>query len=154
MIPAICASLNLQGSVLDIGCGPGINAEGLLKLGVSRYVGVDASVHQIQPAKNANLGDKATFLVGDVTKEEPPEALDVGLASFVVPHLATKKDIVALMRYLKRGTKAGAVSNVVIGDDYGVVRANNFARDSMFGPVCDHQCRNQVYPSLDVIFFF
>jgi len=147
MIPAIAAALGLDGlSVLDVGCGPGINAEGLVgQLGVPRYVGIDASTHQIEAAKAALAAKKLTanvaFHCADACAPDAPSfadaPLETALASFVVPHLGSTGDIEALCSYCKTNTTPGAVTNIVVGDDYGVVRAAGVgAREAMFGPVC------------------
>uniref|UniRef100_A0A7S3NQ53 Methyltransferase domain-containing protein n=1 Tax=Aureoumbra lagunensis TaxID=44058 RepID=A0A7S3NQ53_9STRA len=151
-VAAIARGLNFTDkSVLDVGCGPGINAEQLLnKCGISSYVGFDASEAQINAAKNAGLDEtKTKFFVGDacstaLTDDENNDLqLDVALASFVVPHLASTQDIKALLTFCKRFTKPNASTYVVIGDDYGVVRASGEARDAMLGPVKYHLPENE-----------
>jgi cyclopropane fatty-acyl-phospholipid synthase-like methyltransferase len=58
-------------TVLDIGSGPGVNSVSLIKnAGASHVFGVDFAQHMIDYASNTakeeNVGDKCTFVLGDV----------------------------------------------------------------------------------------
>ncbi|MEP7163370.1 MAG: class I SAM-dependent methyltransferase [Ferruginibacter sp.] len=58
-------------SVLDIGSGPGVNSVSLIKnAGASHVFGVDFAQHMIDYANNTakeeGVGDKCTFVLGDV----------------------------------------------------------------------------------------
>jgi trans-aconitate 2-methyltransferase len=64
-------------TVLDAGCGSGRVTQLLLdRLPNGRVIGVDASESMIEKAREA-LGDRADYMVADLSKVEVPEPVDV-----------------------------------------------------------------------------
>lgn len=78
--------------VLDAGCGTGRDAAALLdRLPGIDLVGIDASERMIEAARE-RLGDRATFLVADLTKPLPIEPVDA-VMSVAAFHWVTDHDL-------------------------------------------------------------
>ena len=68
--------------VLDVGCGSGRVAEGVLEAGAGTYIGIDFSAPMIGLSERrlARFGDKVTLMTGDFMKEDLSGPFDVVLA--------------------------------------------------------------------------
>src|SRR5687768_15155327 len=78
------------GDVLDVGCGPGVMVEAVLKRG-GRFTGVDLSPEMVKEA-TALYGDRpgCKFQVGDVEKlEVPSSSFDLVIAMAVLEYLSS-----------------------------------------------------------------
>lgn len=74
------------GRALDLGCGTGQNALALAERGW-QVVGVDWSENAIRIAQSAaeSRGLDAAFVVGDITRYEPPHQFDLVISTFALP---------------------------------------------------------------------
>lgn len=92
-----------KSSVLDLGCGDGLNVSILLKMGIKRVVGVDRSKYLIEKARKNNQGIK--FYVGKA--ESLPfraKQFDVVLVDSVLHHLMKyNKSVKEIRRVLVDG---------------------------------------------------
>ena len=98
--------MRLRGTerVLDAGCGTGRDAAALLeRLPGIDLVGVDASAQMIEAARE-RLGERATFLVADLTKPLPIEPVDA-VMSVAAFHWVTDHDL--LFANLAASVRAG-----------------------------------------------
>jgi 2-polyprenyl-3-methyl-5-hydroxy-6-metoxy-1,4-benzoquinol methylase len=97
--------------VLDVGCGEGVNAVLLAKLGAS-VTGIDISPKAIDLARRraqANgVADRATFLCSPLEKANlPPASFDVVWADAILHHLISELDFI--LRLLVACTKPGGI---------------------------------------------
>ncbi len=74
------------GRALDLGCGIGINALWLARIGW-KVTGVDWAESAIEKARatSANEGLDVTFEVGDVTEWKPQQQYDLVVSTFALP---------------------------------------------------------------------
>jgi trans-aconitate 2-methyltransferase len=96
--------LNGDETVMDAGCGSGrVTAKLLEKLPSGRVLCVDASESMIEKAREA-LGDRADYLVADLSQLEVPEPVDV-IFSTATFHWVPDHDVLfsRLHAALKRG---------------------------------------------------
>ncbi len=63
--------------ILDVGCGQGVLAKRLNRIGYERYVGFDISQTAIDQAKRALPDPRNTYLVGDATRFETADRFDL-----------------------------------------------------------------------------
>ncbi|MDO1451088.1 class I SAM-dependent methyltransferase [Rhodocytophaga aerolata] len=99
--PLILDLLNdkLKGAVLDVGCGYGDLAKELVRRGVSRYTGIDASRKMIALAKSQLSDPRTEFIQADITQwQYAPTAYDQVLARLVFHYIA---DLAALLDKLR-----------------------------------------------------
>jgi SAM-dependent methyltransferase len=70
-----------NGSILDLGCGPGNTANELTTQAYQRYVGVDISEAALQKGRKRSIengrGEKNLFLQGDFINYEPAQQFDI-----------------------------------------------------------------------------
>jgi SAM-dependent methyltransferase len=110
-----CVYENLEkyaknGSILDLGCGPGNTANELSSGAYHSYVGVDISEAALDKARkrtavNGRTG-KNTFVQGDFVNYEPIEKFDVILfreSMYHVPMGKIRSTLDRLSAYLKEG---------------------------------------------------
>jgi SAM-dependent methyltransferase len=110
-----CVYENLEkyarnGSILDLGCGPGNTANELAVGAYQSYVGVDISESALEKARkrttvNGRAG-KNTFVQGDFVNYEPIEKFDIILfreSMYHVPMGKIKQTLDRLSSYLKDG---------------------------------------------------
>ena len=91
------------GCVLDVGCGPGLYAPGLVKQGYA-YDGIDISPYSIQYAQRAFSDlQSARFIEGDMTTWSPadPGRYHVILFLYGVYSFVSKEKRLALLRRLR-----------------------------------------------------
>lgn len=94
---------NIRGKkVLDLGCGPGINAKKMQKFG-AKVKGIDLSNYLIDIAKKE--ASNIEFLIGDVEKLPYKNGeFDIVVSSLVLGHIKDwKKTLSEVRRVLKRG---------------------------------------------------
>jgi 2-polyprenyl-3-methyl-5-hydroxy-6-metoxy-1,4-benzoquinol methylase len=77
--------------VLDIGCGSGSVAHAMARSGAI-VVGIDLSAENIAGARRRFAHPNLSFVVGDVTRDLPPDAFDVVVASNILEHLDHRVD--------------------------------------------------------------
>ena len=91
----IASRLGAGDRVLELGCGPGVDAVELAR-GRS-YTGVDLSPVMVETARRRV--PEGTFLVGDLTAVSlPPASFDAVVALYVFGHLAAEEHVPALER--------------------------------------------------------
>lgn len=97
------------GSVLDLGCGTGVNVARLLRLGIpfSRYVGIDLTPQMLAVARR-KFGDlpNVTFQRLDLLRDPLPEGeFDLVISTWVFSHLRKRAGEVVekAMQRLKPG---------------------------------------------------
>ena len=90
-------------SVLDLGCGDGLNIMLLNQMGVKKPVGMDISKKLLKMAQERN--PKTKFFVGSAQKTPfKPNSFDIVLIDSVLHHLMEYKDAVKeFKRILKPG---------------------------------------------------
>jgi SAM-dependent methyltransferase len=110
-----CVYENLEkyarnGSILDLGCGPGNTANELAASAYQSYVGVDISEAALEKARKRTVkngrGEKNTFVQGDFVNYEPIQKFDVILfreSMYHVPMGKIKDTLDRLSSYLKGG---------------------------------------------------
>lgn len=110
-----CVYENLEkyahnGTILDLGCGPGNTANELAISAYQRYVGVDISEEALMKARKRTEREgrtgKNTFVQGDFVNYEPIEKFDVILfreSMYHVPMGKIKDTLNRLSIYLKDG---------------------------------------------------
>jgi SAM-dependent methyltransferase len=110
-----CVYPNLEkyannGSILDLGCGPGNTANELAAAVYERYVGVDISEAALEKARNRTIKNgrenKNTFFQGDFIKFEPTGKFDVILfreSMYHVPMGEIKDTLDHYAPFLKSG---------------------------------------------------
>jgi SAM-dependent methyltransferase len=110
-----CVYENLEkyannGSVLDLGCGPGNTANEMAVNSYQKYVGVDISKEALAKARKRTemegRTEKNTFVQGDFVNYEPIEKFDVILfreSMYHVPMGKIKHTLDRLSAYLKEG---------------------------------------------------
>ncbi|CAN5760396.1 hypothetical protein BH11BAC4_BH11BAC4_06840 [soil metagenome] len=97
-------------SVLDIGSGPGVNSVSLIKnAGASHVFGVDFAQHMIDyatvTANEEGVGDKCTFVLGDVlTYEFGNKKFDYACALGVFDYVEDAQKLVSRMSQLSTGS--------------------------------------------------
>lgn len=103
-----CVYPNLEkyaknGSILDLGCGPGNTANELAATAYESYVGVDISEVALEKARKRTLANgresKNTFFRGDFVNYEPNEKFDVILFRESMYHVPMGKIKETLERY-------------------------------------------------------
>ncbi|MGA2286230.1 MAG: class I SAM-dependent methyltransferase [Dehalococcoidia bacterium] len=88
-------------SVLDAGCGSGVNLRALQKnLGVSDVVGIDISLNALQLAATQVQGE---FVVMDVERNSLQREFDLVLSSQVVEHLEDDEAFLSNLRAMCKG---------------------------------------------------
>jgi len=99
-----------NGSILDLGCGPGNTANELAETVYSRYVGVDISEAALEKGRKRTVQngrtDKNVFVQGDFVSYSPLEKFDVILfreSMYHVPMGKIKETLDRLSKYLKDG---------------------------------------------------
>ncbi len=93
------------GKVLDVGCGPGVMAESLLRLGCE-FWGVDASPKMIELARSAvGKTDRTHFALGDAMRLDlPSDFFDAVLCMGVIDGLPDRRRALKeMLRVLKPG---------------------------------------------------
>jgi SAM-dependent methyltransferase len=107
--PAVLALLgDVTGKrVLDVGCGPGLYAEELVRRG-ARVVGIDQSPEMVRLARQ-RLGDRAEFLVHDVAQPlgwAQDASFDLAVMALVIHHVDDRvgalREICRVLRPLGR----------------------------------------------------
>jgi SAM-dependent methyltransferase len=110
-----CVYENLEkygrnGSILDLGCGPGNTANELATSAYHSYVGVDISEAALEKARKRTIvngrAGKNTFVQGDFVNYDPIEKFDVILfreSMYHVPMGKIKHTLDRLSSYLKEG---------------------------------------------------
>jgi SAM-dependent methyltransferase len=110
-----CVYENLEkyannGSILDLGCGPGNTANELAVSAYQKYIGVDISEEALAKARKRTeregRTEKNIFVQGDFVKYEPVEKFDVILfreSMYHVPMGKIKPTLDRLSGYLKEG---------------------------------------------------
>jgi SAM-dependent methyltransferase len=110
-----CVYQNLEkyarnGSILDLGCGPGNTANELATSAYQAYVGVDISEAALEKARKRTIetgrAEKNTFVRGDFVNYEPIQKFDVILfreSMYHVPMGKIKHTLDRLSSYLKDG---------------------------------------------------
>ena len=110
-----CVYPNLEkyannGSILDLGCGPGNTANELAVTAYESYVGVDISEAALEKARKRTIENgraaKNTFFQGDFIKFEPNQKFDVILfreSMYHVPPAKIKETLDHYAKYLKSG---------------------------------------------------
>jgi SAM-dependent methyltransferase len=108
-----CVYPNLEkyaknGSILDLGCGPGNTANELAATAYGNYVGVDISEAALEKARRRTIengrADKNVFVQGDFIKHEPNQKFDVILfreSMYHVPMAKIKDTLNHYAKYLK-----------------------------------------------------
>ncbi|MCL4373618.1 MAG: class I SAM-dependent methyltransferase [Candidatus Marsarchaeota archaeon] len=124
--------------VLDIGCGPGINAEALLKRGAIVY-GIDISESMIEIAK-ANING-ANFTVGSVYSMPYKSGFfDIAFASYSVEHFTRLASAFKeIRRVLKKGgifafsrsNPLNEVTHRIPGRPYYIRKFGNYFKEGM-----------------------
>jgi SAM-dependent methyltransferase len=99
-----------QGSILDLGCGPGNTANELSESKYRTYLGVDISAEALAKAKQrteqTGRAEKNRFTTGDFLSYEPDEPFDVILfreSMYHVPLGKIKPVLSHYSQYLKDG---------------------------------------------------
>jgi SAM-dependent methyltransferase len=99
-----------NGSILDLGCGPGNTANELAATAYQSYVGVDISEAALAKARRRTEANgrvaKNTFVLGDFLKYDPKQQFDVILfreSMYHVPPGKIKATIGWYSTYLKPG---------------------------------------------------
>lgn len=99
-----------NGSILDLGCGPGNTANELAEATYQRYVGVDISDQALAKGRRRTLetgrDGKNFFVQGDFINFKPTEKFDVILfreSIYHVPMGRIKETLDRLSQYLKDG---------------------------------------------------
>jgi SAM-dependent methyltransferase len=99
-----------NGSILDLGCGPGNTANEMAPSVYQSYVGVDISEAALAKARKRTIEDgrvnKNTFVRGDFVDYEPIEKFDIILfreSMYHVPMGKIKETLDRLSNYLKPG---------------------------------------------------
>jgi len=99
-----CAFWKPNGSILEIGCGPGILMRRLRLVGYANYFGVDLSKKAIERTKvDQNVNTR--FAVASAETFEPSEKYDVIIFNEMMYFLADPKG--TLLRYAKHLHKGG-----------------------------------------------
>jgi SAM-dependent methyltransferase len=110
-----CVYENLEkygrnGSILDLGCGPGNTANELAPSAYQSYVGVDISEAALEKARKRTIvngrAGKNTFVQGDFVNYDPIEKFDIILfreSMYHVPMGKIKHTLDRLSSYLKEG---------------------------------------------------
>jgi SAM-dependent methyltransferase len=110
-----CVYENLEryarnGSILDLGCGPGNTANELAATAYQSYVGVDISDAALEKARQRTIdngrSEKNTFIRGDFVTYEPIQKFDVILfreSIYHVPMGKIKETLDRLSNYLRDG---------------------------------------------------
>ena len=108
--PHVCGA-----KVLDLACGTGYYSLVLLDWGATSVVGVDISQTMVdgarQAAKAANVGGKATFLVGDCSRPVVFEGgpFDLVVAAWLLNYAPSRKEMTDMFECIKMNLKEGAV---------------------------------------------
>src|SRR5579871_664501 len=112
-----------NGSILDLGCGPGNTANEVAFNSYQSYVGVDISEAALEKARKRTLESgreaKNTFVQGDFVNYEPIQKFDVILfreSMYHVPMAKIKSTLDRLSNYLKDG--GVFIVRMYTGDDW------------------------------------
>jgi SAM-dependent methyltransferase len=124
-----CVYRNLEkyannGSILDLGCGPGNTANELVATVYESYVGVDISQAALEKARKRTVKNgreaKNVFFQGDFTKYEPSQKFDVILFRESMYHVPMGKIKETLDHYAKHLKKDGVfVVRMATSDNSG-----------------------------------
>jgi SAM-dependent methyltransferase len=93
-----------EGTVADVGCGPGHVSRYLHERGV-RVCGVDLSAQMVARARNLNPGIE--FMRGDMRALPVPDAAWVGIVAFYSIIHVPRDQVVDALREFKRALKPG-----------------------------------------------
>lgn len=121
-LPTVMSMIgNLSGKrALDLGCGDGFFTIAMANAGARHVVGIDNASEQIQLANEKPHPDNITYQLGDIYKENLPEA-DIVLSPFVVNYAQSTKDLRFLFeniyQSLTPGGKAALVLDLPCGKD-------------------------------------
>ena len=108
-----CVYPNLEkyaknGSILDLGCGPGNTANELAATAYESYIGVDISEAALEKARKRTIesgrANKNVFVQGDFIRHEPNKKFDVILfreSMYHVPMTKIKDTLDHYTKYLK-----------------------------------------------------
>jgi len=100
-----------QGSILDLGCGPGNTANELVDSAYSIYVGVDISETALEKGRGRSeangRGQKNRFAQGDFINYQPTQSFDVILFRESMYHVPVGKIKEMLNRYANHLTPDG-----------------------------------------------
>ena len=64
-------------AILDVGCGHGVLARRLTRLGYQNYLGIDLSAEAIKEASSLNQDPRSTFAAADAWQFETEQAFDL-----------------------------------------------------------------------------
>lgn len=97
-----------NGSILDLGCGPGNTANEVAATAYQNYLGVDISEAALEKARRRTIENgrtaKTSFVQGDFIKYEPDRKFDVILfreSMYHVPMAKIKETLDHYAKYLK-----------------------------------------------------
>lgn len=112
-----------QGSILDLGCGPGNTANELPEDAYENYVGVDISEVALQKGRirseRSGRASKNRFELGDFLSYSPSQKFDVILFRESMYHVPISKVRSMLDKYSKYLTKDGVfIVRIVIADSH------------------------------------
>ncbi len=93
-------------SVLDVGCGPGHYSITLAQRGAGRVVGLDFADGMLKlaadHARQAGVGDRCSFQVGDFLTYSPPEPFDYVIVMGFMDYMADPRAVVEKVLSLTR----------------------------------------------------
>jgi 2-polyprenyl-3-methyl-5-hydroxy-6-metoxy-1,4-benzoquinol methylase len=106
IVVGYCAFYKPKGSILEVGCGPGILMRRLRVVGYSSYFGVDHSKEAIERTKG-DQNENTRFEVANAETFEPRESYDVSIFNEMMYFLTHPKE--AFIRCAKHLRPAGIV---------------------------------------------
>lgn len=114
-----------EGSILDLGCGPGNTANELAATAYQTYVGVDISEAALDKAirrtEESGRADKNRFVREDFINYVPTQQFDVILFRESIYHVPTRKVKAVLDRYSHYLRNGGVfVVRIVTSEDGGI----------------------------------
>jgi len=114
-----------KGNVLEIGCGPGIDARKLIDAGFD-YIGIDASEEFVKLAKKIN--PNINFLTMPVEKLDfPKNTFDGFWTSATLLHIH-KKNINIILNKIREVCKTGAIGFISLKEGEGEIEENETGR--------------------------
>jgi len=119
--------------VLELGCGPGVDAVELAR--DRSYTGVDLSPVMVETARRRV--PEGTFLVGDLTAVSlPPASFDAVAALYVFGHLAAEEHVPAIQRSFAWLRPGGVLcASFPTGADPGSVQEDFVGVPMFFGGI-------------------
>ena len=118
LAPLFVEFVDLQGEVLDVGCGTGSLTFAVAEnKDVSRIVGLDASTGFIEYARSRGMDARVSFEIGDTQNLPFPDAsFDRCLSSLVISFIP---DAPKAVREMRRVTRPGGVVATCMWDNGG-----------------------------------